>query len=135
MTVKAIEQKVEKAFTGVVLLIIVVRFFVAWGSFGDNNVNPFIFLVCDLVTAWPYAHYTTKTAYALTRYEYRKACVSGLWWFFWFIIPYLYIVYVGQDVPAGLWWGLGAWVSLMLVFGVVGMFRKASRDRQELSAH
>lgn len=126
------EKKAERAFTWGIFAFIVLRFVIAWGSFGDKNVNPFIFGFLDAITAWPYAHYTAKTVFALIRSDYKKSGISIAWWLFWFLVPYVYIIMVGQNIPSALWWGLGLWISIMFCVAIFGMIRKVVAGRKEI---
>lgn len=124
-----VRNKLENAFTLTVFLIVVLRFVLAFASFGDKGVNPYIFGALDLVSAYPYARYTAKVVVALADYSYARLSYNGALWLFWFMLPYIYLFIAAKNVPSSLWVGVLAWMGVFGVAAVIGMFRKARAAR------
>lgn len=122
-------KKAENAFTVGVFLIVVLRFALAFASFGDKGVNPYVFAALDLLSAWPYARYTAKVVIALADYDYSRLARDGALWAFWFLLPYLYLFFAASNVPVALWLGVGLWMGVFGIAAVVGMIRKARKQR------
>jgi hypothetical protein len=126
---KETRKKAEGAFTIGVFLIVIARFFLATASFGDRGVNPWIFALLDIVSAWPYAHYTARLVFALALSEYSRIAYNGVMWVFWFLLPYLYLFAAARDVPSTIWLGLALWMSIFGGAAVFGIIRKSRLQR------
>jgi hypothetical protein len=115
---------VERAWIGAIVGYSVLRFVVAWGAMGEYGVNPWVFGVIDVGTAWPYAKSTAGMV---------KAGWGGRWMLLaqWsvvalvtFFAPYLYLWSAGNGMPDSLEYGLGLVVAVLFVAASLGIVRK-----------
>ncbi len=114
----------ERAWIGAIVGYSVLRFVIAWGAMGEYGVNPWVFGVIDVGTAWPYAKSTAGMV---------KAGWGGRWVLLaqWsvvalvtFFAPYLYLWIAGNGMPDSLEYGLGLVVGLLFLAAALGIVRK-----------
>lgn len=97
------------------------RALVVWPTLGDYGVNPWIFLLIDIGTAWPYAYGQVRVVKGARQGDWRSVQFWALITLICFIAPYAYIVGAGSgDMPLIAWIIIGA---LMVVFGVASVVR------------
>ncbi len=97
---------------------VVGRFISVYGVFAPYHVNPWVFLVLDLVTAWPYAYAIPRLIEALLVKRQERRVEAVIWWASVvaasFAAPYVYVAFAAQNVPWELITGLSVFVALML---------------------
>jgi hypothetical protein len=106
-----------------ILLFSIARALVTWPALGDYGVNPWVFLLIDIVTAIPYGLGQAITVKILRDQGRppRQAVPWALIVTAAFLAPYLYIFLAsGSSLPLLAYVGVGAW---MLVFGVLAVLR------------
>lgn len=120
----ATEQRVGwvgRAWIAGVFGFSVARALVVWPTLGDYGVNPWIFLIIDVVTAWPYAYGQVRVVNGARRGDWRSVQFWAFVTFLNFIAPYAYIVGAGSgEMPLFAWVVIGA---LIVVFGVASVIR------------
>jgi len=93
----------------------VLRALIVWPTLGEYGVSPWVFLIIDVGTAWPYAYGQGMQIWAVI------AMLS-------FIAPYAYIVGAGSgEMPLIAWIVIGA---LMALFGIASIVRILRQIRQ-----
>lgn len=98
------------------------RALIAWPTFGHWGVNPWLFLLLDLVTAIPYAVSQAVTVKILHT-DGRPVRDSVPWAvvvLVTFFAPYVYIVAASGEMPSLAYIGLAVWIA---VFGVLALYR------------
>lgn len=105
----------------------VLRFVLAWGSFGRYGVNPWIFGIIDVGTAWPYAKSTAGMVKA--GWAGRWAVLGGwaLASLAMFFAPYAYLWSAGNGMPGSVRLGLGVIVVVLFAAASAGIVRRISR--------
>lgn len=119
----------EKVFTWGVFAYVVIRAIPIWRGLEDGNVNPWVFLGLDLATAYPYAKswprlFRSLTARRMDRFIFWLLVLLGS-----FVLPYLYVALVGDDVARWVWIVLWAFVAVGLA-GAALRVRGALRERR-----
>ena len=74
----------------------IVRAAVVWPTLGNYGVNPLIFLIIDVGTAWPYAIGQVRVVQALRDRAWSQVQVWTLVALVSFLAPYIYIVGAGS---------------------------------------
>lgn len=128
-----------RAWIAGILLFSAARALIAWPALSKYGVDPVVFLVLDLVTAFPYGIGQAVTV-KLLRTEgrpVRDAVPWGVMVGVMFMAPYVYIVAASGSMPLLAYLGVLAW---MLVFGVLAVLRirrqvlggrRADRDQDQ----
>lgn len=88
-----------------------------WQVFGSHGTNGLWYLIVDLAATVPYAIYSARAAFAwidksptfLRNLGISAAC---------FIAPDLYVVATAREVPLAIWFGFGAFVTLMAILAI-----------------
>lgn len=105
-----------------IFLFSAARALIAWPTLGRYGVDPVLFLVLDLVTAFPYGLGQAVTVKILRTdgRPVRDAVPWGVMVAVMFLAPYVYIVLASGSMPLLAYLGVLAW---MLVFGVLAVVR------------
>ena len=93
-----------------------------WRVFGSHGTNGYGYLLVDLVSTVPYAIYSARAAFAwIDRSSafLRNLTIAAIC----FIAPDVYVVATARHVSAAVWFGFGAFVTLMAVLAI-----KLARD-------
>lgn len=99
----------------------VARALVVWPTLGDRGVNPWIFLIIDVVTAWPYAYGQVRVVKDARSGDWRGVQLWAVITFLAFIAPYAYIISAGSgELGAFAWIIIGV---LVVFFGVASVIR------------
>lgn len=111
MAKRELVDRAEQVFTWGIFAFVVGRFVVAYGALKQYGVNPWVFGVIDIVTAWPYAKSWPRLVVTLARREWQAAV-------FWltiltgsFAAPYVYLGIAGSDMPVIVWIAIGVFVG------------------------
>ena len=104
----------------------VLRAVVVWPTLGRYGVNPLIFLIIDVVTAWPYAVGQVRVVQGLRRRNWQKVETWGLVTLAAFLAPYAYIVGAGTgEMPILAYVIIGTLVALIGIAAVLRILRQA----------
>ena len=106
----------------------IARALIAWPTLGRYGVNPWTFLVLDIVTALPYGigqALTVKILRDRTRRP-RDAIPWALVVAAAFLAPYIYIFSASGSMPTWAYLGVLAW---MTVFGLLAVMRMSRQVR------
>lgn len=118
------EDRVGKLGTAWIVGVVayaIVRALIVWPTLGEYGVSPWIFLIIDVGTAWPYAYGQVRVVKDARRSEWRSAQLWGLVALVSFVAPYAYIVGAGSgEMPLLAWIVIGA---LVLFLGAVSVLR------------
>jgi hypothetical protein len=112
----------------------VVRFVAAWGALGQYGVNPIVFGVIDVATAYPYAHATTQVVQNAWQGRARSATVWGAVALVMFVSPYAYILAAGGAMPPSVRTAVVAVTLAMAAVVVVGLVRRTRRGVHAIAA-
>jgi hypothetical protein len=131
--------KAMQVFAAVAIyLYVIFRFVGVYGAFRPYHVNPWIFLILDLVTAAPYAYGWPRLIVALVElYKERsarsveKAMLWGLVVAVSFATPYVYIAIAARDLPDELVVSVIVMVSILLCFMLIRLGRALCNARSE----
>ena len=108
--------RLGKAWIVGVILYAAVRALVAWPALGRYGVNPIIFLIIDLGTAYPYALGQVKIVAGFRWKDYRQVQLWSLIVAVTFLAPYIYVfVAGGQQLP------LQAWIILLILIAALAV--------------
>ena len=104
----------------------VLRAVVVWPTLGGYGVNPWIFLIIDVVTAWPYAVGQVRVVQGLRHRDWQKVETWGLVTLAAFFAPYAYIVGAGSgDMPMLAYLIIGVLVVVIGTASVSRILRQA----------
>ena len=120
-----------KAWIGGVVAYAILRALIVWPTLGEYGVSPWVFLVIDVGTAWPYAYGQVRVIRAARRRDWADTQVWSLITLLSFLAPYLYIVGAGsQEMPLLAYIIVGA---LMVAFGTASVVRVLKQVRAPVS--
>lgn len=108
------------------------RALVAWPTFGRYGLNPWTFLVLDIVTAPPYGLAQALTVKIL-RDPDRPARDAVIWCVgvvVFFLLPYVYLFGATGDVPLFAYVGVLAWMGVFGVLTVIRIIREVRATDQ-----
>lgn len=115
----------ERTFAVGVVVWCIVRAVPVWDGLRDAGVNPWVFIVLDLVTAVPYAIGLARVIRLAVQREFRRLPPWGAFTAGMFVAPYGYIFAVGDDIPTYV-------VVALLVFVALGVASVTARLTREL---
>lgn len=118
----------ESVFTWGVFAYVIVRAIPVWRGLEEGNVNPWIFIALDLLTAWPYAKSWPRLFAAIRERQTDRVVAWSLVLLGSLLIPYLYVAVVGDDVAGWVW-------VVLAVFLSIGFIGAAFRIRKAVRAH
>lgn len=99
---------------------------VVGAAFGDHGVNPWLYLVIDLVTSVPLGLSTARVIGGLVDHDFvavrRWAVVAVAA----FVAPDLYVLIAGRGIPAIGYGALGCFVAASAAISVLGVRRRAA---------
>jgi len=103
------------------------RALVVWPTLGTYGINPWIFLLIDVGTAWPYAYGQVRVISSARARDWRSVQLWSLIAVVSFVAPYAYIAGAGSgEMPLIAWIIIGA---LMVFFGVASLVRMLRQIR------
>jgi hypothetical protein len=106
----------------------VFRALLVWPTLGDKGVNPWLFLIIDVVTAWPYAYGQVRVINEARARDWSGVRIWAAIVMLAFLAPYAYIAGAGSgEMPLIAWIVIGA---LMAVFGTASVVRILRQIRQ-----
>ena len=112
-----VRRKAIGAWIALSLLWTCTRAALIWQVFGSHGTNGLWYLIVDLAATVPYAIYSARAAFAwidksptfLRNLGISAACL---------IAPDLYVVATARQVPLAIWFGFGAFVTLMAILAI-----------------
>ncbi len=115
-----------RAWVAAVFGYSVLRAVVVWPTLGTYGVSPWVFLVIDVLTAWPYAVGQVRVVQGLRKKDWPKVETWGIVTLAAFLAPYGYIVGAGSgEMPLIAYLIIGALVLLIGTAAVLRIFRQA----------
>ena len=118
----------EKVFTWGVFAYVVLRALPIWNGLQEGNVNPWIFLGLDLVTAYPYAKAWPRLFRSLAARRVDQSVLWAVVLLASLLTPYLYVAMVGDDVAGWVWVVLAVFLTLAVLGAthrIIGAAREA----------
>lgn len=112
------------------------RALIAWPTFGQYGLNPWVFLALDVVTAPPYGLSQALTVKILRDPE-RPAGDAVLWCagvVVFFLLPYVYLFAATGDVSTFAYVGVGIWMALFGVLTVVRIVKEVRAEGESAAA-
>jgi len=104
-----------------VVVYAIARAAIVWPTLSGYGVNPLIFLVIDVATAWPYAVGQVRIVQGIRARAWQQVQVWSLIALAGFLAPYVYIVGAGSgELPVLAYVVIGA---LVLVLGAASVAR------------
>jgi hypothetical protein len=121
-----------KAWIVGVFAFSVARALIAWPTLSQYGVNPWVFLLIDIATAFPYALGQVKVVNGFRYRQYRGVQAWSLVVAVTFLAPYGYIVLAGQErIPALVYVVIAV---LAVIFGTASVLRMRSQYRATVLA-
>ena len=115
-----------RAWVAAVFGYSILRAVVVWPTLGTYGVNPWVFLVIDVLTAWPYAVGQVRVVQGLRRKNWKKVESWGIVTLLSFLAPYAYIVLAGSgEMPALAYAVVGLLVVVIGAAAVMRIIRQA----------
>ena len=105
-----------------VLAYAVIRTALIWGLFAKYGVNPYLYLIVDLIAAYFYAVYSTKLISSKLDLNFVKYLLLTIIFNF---IPDIYVLATAREVPKFLLQGFIEVVLLLAVIGGVVLYKKS----------
>lgn len=116
-----------RAWVASVVLYAIARAAVVWPTLGSYGVNPLIFLIIDVGTAWPYAVGQVRIVHGIRDRAWTRVQVWTLITLLSFLAPYIYIVGAGSgELPLLVYIVI---VALVVVLGGASVARMVLRVR------
>lgn len=120
----------ESVFTWGVFAYVVIRALTVWKPLQDGQVNPYVFLALDLLTAYPYA----KSWPRLIRSIRSRRADQIVFWAMVLtgsvVLPYLYVFIAGDDIATWVWWLFGAFLVMAVVSAAARLRRGLAADER-----
>ena len=120
----------ERLWVVVVIAYGAVRAIVVWKALGQYGVNPWIYLVLDVTSSWPYAVATARLVTSVIDREFSRARSWGVLAAVTFLIPDLYILVVARHVPTEVYAIIIAIISLLALLAILSLFIKIRNGRR-----
>ena len=115
-----------RAWVAAVFGYSVLRAVVVWPTLGSYGVNPWVFLLIDVATAWPYAVGQVRVVQGLRHRNWRKVESWGIVTLLSFLAPYAYIVLAGSgQMPLLAYVVVGVLVVVIGTAAVMRIVRQA----------
>ena len=115
------KEILKRAWFISVLAYAVIRTALIWGLFSKYGVNPYLYLIVDVVAAYFYAVYSTKLITSKLDSNFIKYLLLTVIFNF---IPDIYVLATAREVPKFLLQGFIEVVLLLAVIGGVILFKK-----------
>ena len=115
-----------------------IRTLIVWAAVGDYGLNPWLYLVLDLVSASIDAFSTPRMVIRFVDDQYRKALQWALVSLAAFVMPDIYIFAGTRTLPRKLIAIIVAVITVTLLAAVVAVLRKVRKGREvqrSLQAH
>ena len=125
--VKANSKQLESAFTWGVWVYSLARAVLFWKPLQDAGLNPWIFVILDLAAVWPYARSLPELIRSIKARRWNRAFIWLLVLLASCVLPYLYLIVMGQAVKPWVWWMLSAF----MVFSLGGLVVHIRRELKE----
>lgn len=112
-----VRRRAIGAWIALSLLWSCMRAALIWWVFGSHGTNGLEYLIVDLAATVPYAIYSARAAFAWIDKSptfLRNLVISAAC----FISPDLYVVATARQVPLAIWFGFGAFVTLMAILAI-----------------
>lgn len=127
---------VESVFTWGVFAYVILRAVPVWRGLEEGNVNPWIFIALDVVTAWPYAKSWPRLFQALRAKQHDRVVAWSLVLLGSLLTPYLYVAVVGDGVAAWVWVVLAVFLAIALGSAAFRLKKAASaKTERNLCRH
>ena len=107
-----------------------IRTLIVWAAVGDYGLNPWLYLVLDLVSATIDAISTPRMVIRFVDDQYRKALQWALISLAAFVMPDIYIFAGTRTLPGKLIVIIVAVISVTLLAAVVAVLRKVRKGRE-----
>lgn len=108
-------DKAESVFTWGVFTFVVIRAVTVWQPLRDGNVNPYVFLFLDIVTAYPYAKAWPRLFRSIRSRSGEGVALWAMVLLGSLLAPYLYVVAVGDGVATWVWFVLAGFLAAALL--------------------
>jgi hypothetical protein len=114
---EAVRRNATRGWVALSLLWSFTRAALIWHVFGSHGTNGFGYLLVDLATTIPYAIYSARAAFAwIDRSpEFARNLLISVTCF---LAPDAYVVVTARNVAPVIWFGFGAFVTLMAIFAI-----------------
>lgn len=109
----------------------ILRIVIAWGAFGDDGVNIWVFGLIDLGTAWPYAKSIAIIVRRSAAAEWSRLPLPVAMAMSTFFAPYAYLWFAAGEMPSDLRIGMAILVGSILLAATAGVIVKARKLRAE----
>ena len=105
------------------------RAVVVGAAFGDHGVDPWLYLVIDLVTSVPLGLSTARVIGGLVDRDFVAVRGWAVVAIASFLAPDLYVVIAGRGIPPAAYGALGGFVAASAAISVLGVRRRAAAGR------
>lgn len=108
----------------------IIRTLIVWAAVGDYGLNPWLYLVLDLVSASIDAFSTPRMVIRFVDDQYRKALQWALVSLAAFVMPDIYIFAGTRTLPRKLIAVIVAVITITLLSAVIAVLRKVRKGRE-----
>ena len=108
----------------------IIRTLIVWAAVGDYGLNPWLYLVLDLVSASIDAFSTPRMVIRFVDDQYRKALQWALVSLAAFVMPDIYIFAGTRTLPRKLIAIIVAVITVTLLAAVIAVLRKVRKGRE-----
>ena len=128
--VLARRKVLARSWAAVVIGWAVIRTLIVWAAVGDYGLNPWLYLVLDLVSATIDAVSTPRMVIRFVDDQYRKALQWALISLAAFVMPDIYIFAGTRTLPRKLIAIIVAVITVTLLAAVIAVLRKVRKGRE-----
>ena len=120
----------KRAWIGVVLAYSFIRALLIWKIFAKFGVNPFIYLIIDLVSAYFYAIYSANLVEAVIKRQHRLTLKFLLLSLITNFLPDLYVLVSANSVPSFIFRTFIDVILILAIFATIGIIREIIHRRK-----
>lgn len=121
----------ERVWIASVIAYGIPRLLVAWGTFGDQGANVWVFAAIDFGTAWPYAKSVALICRRCAAGAWRALAAPGVVAAVSFLAPYVYLWVAAPTASMELRGGLIIFVIVMACAAGIGLVRRVASLKKQ----
>lgn len=124
------KQQLKRAWTGVVLGYAAIRATLIWKVFAKYEVNPYIYLAVDLISAYFYAGVSARLVEEFLRKNYQPTMKYMLLSILTNFLPDIYVLLTAKSLPEFIF---RTFIQIILLFGLIatiGIIREIRNRRK-----
>lgn len=123
-------KRAQRAWLALVIIWACVRAIAINRFFGQHDVNPWVYLLVDLVSSIPYAIYSSRAIISFLDKAWAELRRYGILSAIFFYIPDVYVFIFARTVPTSLYIGFTISIIFFSILAVMSLKKDATKDKQ-----